>query len=103
MLTQAVAFEITPPRGRVIRCASPIAARRFWAKYADQEGARLRVIADTGEEFGTKTYYDEHGVTCFTERCWDCEREFLTPRVGEQLCPGCELLATGGVTLDAKQ
>jgi hypothetical protein len=105
-MVHAVAFEIRYPVGthsyRVLRAHTAVTARRFWARCADWKGARLRVIANTGEEFGTKTFFDTHGVTCFTERCAQCEREFVTPRVGEHLCPGCELLLTGDVSLEAR-
>lgn len=70
----------------------------LWARVHSAREARLRVIDRTGEEFGTVLPHERHGVSGVrTERCAECAREFKTWRVGEALCPGCQLLLTGCV------
>lgn len=73
-------------------------AAALWSQVRTERGATFRVIAATGEEFGTRRPGDVHGIAgLFTERCSDCGLEFKALRVGAPLCPGCELLNIGEV------
>jgi hypothetical protein len=92
-----VAVEIVPGyRQAVVRFSGPRCtddAVKLWRRVRRVRDASLRVVDDTGQTFGHTQYADQHGVGgVFTERCHECDREFVTPRVGERVCPACDLL-----------
>ena len=104
MLPRFVAFEVCPGWGqRVVAFAGPRAeagACFLWERSHDKHGASFRAITAEGIECGTPRPGQQHGVAgVLMERCADCDRMFVTPIVGEHLCPGCELLTIGSATL----